>query len=75
MQFSYPDFKAALYALQSCVGVVFLLIARALWAGAGQSADPASDMIACWVLSLVGLMCVFFGFTTLLLRNEQDVWR
>ena len=75
MKFSYPDFKAVLYALQSGVGVIFLLIAHGLWAGSGQSVDPASDLITCWVLSMVGLMCVFFGFTTLLLRNEQDVWR
>lgn len=75
MQFSYPDFKAALYVLQSFVGVVFLLIARCLWAVAEQSADPVSYLIACWILSAAGLLCVFFGFTTLILRNEQDVWR
>jgi len=74
MQFSYHDLKESMYILQTLVGVILLIVSGYLWSVSRVNADP-SYIVSGMLLTVVGLLCLIFGLTIYVLRDEQDVWR
>jgi hypothetical protein len=74
VNFSYHDYKEALYVLQTLFGFLFVFMAFLL-----NTTAPAGlevfHIVPAIILVIVGIGCIFFGVETYLLRDDPDIWR
>lgn len=75
MNFSYHDFKEALYVLQTVLGLFFVCIGVLLLNTTATASHEIFHVVPALILVIVGTVCVFFGVETYLLRDDPDVWR
>jgi hypothetical protein len=75
MHFSIHDIKAALYVLQTLIGIFLLGLSICLFQTAGSQLEPISQLVCAVVIFAVGACSTFFGIETFLLRDDPDIWR
>ncbi|HMY03782.1 MAG TPA: hypothetical protein PLI59_22400 [Candidatus Obscuribacter sp.] len=64
--------KKLAFLWQTVMGIIILVLAYLLSRDDG-SGDP-TRLLASWILIIPGLVCLLFGLTTFVLRQEPDIW-
>lgn len=75
MNFTYHDIKEALYVLQTLLGLVLIVVSVNLLNTTAAAIHPICHIVPAVTLMSVGIVCVFFGVGTYLLRDDPDIWR
>lgn len=65
-------YKEFAYIWQTVLGVIFLALAYFL--GREDGSGDFTRLLASWILTLPGLICLLFGITSFVLRREPDIW-
>lgn len=74
MKLSYHDIKEAVYIWMTLLGAFFVILACIIFQSAHGLAAPVGFLLTAAVLFLAGLLCIFFGLVTFLIRDDPEVW-
>jgi hypothetical protein len=73
--FSYHELKKLIYEVETGLGIVAFVAAWFLTRNPVTASTPVCAMLPATVLVLSGFICLLFGLTTYLLRDDPDIWR
>lgn len=74
MQLRYYELKEIIYIAETLLGVLLLLTSAWQYKLAAAVVQPASHVISAIILFVVGVICIFFGVETFLLRDDPEIW-
>lgn len=75
MQFSVRDIKKVMYAIQALFGGTLFVLGVNSLRNYAPDLNGACSLIVGAILTLVGCGTLFFSCETLMLGDDDDVWR
>jgi len=72
---SYRNLKEAVYIMLVLLGVMLIIAAVVLFNTTSFATEPICYILPGTIVMIVGIICVFFGVETYLLRDDPDIWR